>query len=321
MPTSSLKRERWSPTEADVSGYLKLKQILWVVAHGRRLKLPLPRMRAPLSYWLFRVVSATRWYLGARTRYDVHSPHLVEFIDEVYRDDRHYSAFDKIREIRSFWSNQQQTVRLKSLGAESKTTSRSARSAASLVATNAIGDSSGRFLFRLALWLRAKRILEFGTNAGISTLYLAEADPRSTVQTVEGNPEVAALAKVTFGMAGLQPKTYVDRFDLWLRAHPPKASEPYDLIFIDGDHRYQPTLDYVNTLMEARRESSVFVIADIHWSEGMEEAWEALKQLPEVTATVDTYHFGLLFFKPGMSGPHVSLIPVRYKPWRFGFFS
>lgn len=278
-------------------------------------------MRAPLSYWLFRAGSAIRWYCRARTRYDVHSPHIVEFLNEVYCDRRYYHAFAKIRGIRKSWEKEKVTVKLTSHGAKSKTTARGERSAASLVATNAINDASGRFLFRLALWIKAKRLLEFGTNAGISTLYLAEADTRAQVQTVEGNPALAELAQRTFSLAKLQPTAYVSLFERWLEENPPNLAAPYDLIFIDGDHRYQPTLDYVDQLLPATNPAGIIVVADIHWSEGMEKAWAELKDRPGVTASVDTYHFGLLFLKPGLEGPHVTLIPTRFKPWRLGFFS
>jgi len=218
-----------------------------------------------------------------------------------------------------------------------------------LVATNAIDDDCGRFLFRLALWLRAENIIEFGTNAGISTLYLHAANTSATFHTVEGNADVAALAKETFAKAGtgaglhphvglfnnwlseLKSKTLTERLPEKLKTKgkvnysgaPTTAQateQPLDLFFCDGDHRYQPTLDYVAALLPNRSENAVFVIADIHWSEGMERAWEELKRLPEVTASVDVYHFGLLFFKEGVSGPHISLISTRYKPWRLGFF-
>lgn len=280
-------------------------------------------MRPPLSYWFFRVRSATRWYLGASTRYDVHSPHLVDFIREVYRDDRHYHAFDLVRSVREYWKRKAGEVKLQSLGAPSKTTGKAVRSVRSLVATNAIDDDCGRMLFRLALWLRAENILEFGTNAGISTLYLHAANTSARLDTVEGNADVAALARETFARAGVGPglHPHVGLFKDWLLKQPkPSARQPLDLFFCDGDHRHQPTVAYVKALLPRVGENSVFVIADIHWSEGMEKAWAELKALPEVTASVDVYHFGLLFFKQGLAGPNLSLIATRYKPWRLGFF-
>lgn len=292
-------------------------------------------MQSTFSYWLFRITSALRWYAGARTRYDVHSPHLVGFLREVYNDDRNYHAFDLIRSVRAYWRRKSGTVKLRALGAPSKTTRKNERTVSSLVATNAIDDRCGRLLFRLAIWLEAKNILEFGTNAGISTLYLHAPDTRARLDTVEGNPDVAALAQETFAKAGTGPglHAHIGLFQDWLDQQSQTSgggSKPstnqasmvaLDLFFLDGDHREQPTLDYVNQLLPRATPNAVFVIADIHWSPGMERAWEALKQLPEVTASVDVYHFGLLFFKPGINKVHLRLIRTRFKPWRLGFFS
>lgn len=307
-------------------------------------------MQSTIYYWLFRITSALRWYAGAGTRYDVHSPHLAEFLREVYNDDRHYHAFDLIRSVRAYWRGRSGTVKLRALGAPSKTTRKNERTVSSLVATNAIDDRCGRLLFRLAIWLEAKNILEFGTNAGVSTLYLHAANTAARLDTVEGNPDVAALAQETFAKAGTGPglHAHVSLFQDWLdqqpqtnerieqartsvssRVVPPlprkgageEGNVPLDLFFLDGDHRDQPTLDYVKQLLPRTTENSVFVIADIHWSPGMERAWEALRQLPEVTASIDVYHFGLLFFKPGITKVHLRLIRTRFKPWRLGFFS
>jgi hypothetical protein len=49
---------------------------------------------------------------------------------------------------------------------------------------------------------------------------------------------------------------------------------------------------------------------DIHWSPGMEEAWETIKKTPKVTVTIDTFQWGL--FVLGMNNQrniyHKSLI-------------
>jgi predicted O-methyltransferase YrrM len=274
-----------------------------------------------LRYWLFRCTSTLRWYLRARTRYDVHSPFLSEFVREVYHDDRHYHAFTRIKQVRRYWSKRSDKIALQSLGAESKTTRRQRRSAASLVRTNAIGAAEGRFLFRLALWLRPEKIIELGTNAGISTLYLHLPDQRTPLDTVEGNPAVAALAAETLQQVRVSKKlhTYTATFSEWLATRPP--TPPHKLLaFIDGDHRYQPTLDYVARLLTKANDDSIIIVADIHWSPGMERAWDKLKQHERVTASVDTYHFGLLFLRPSLNGPHLTLVSTWYKPWRVGFF-
>lgn len=279
-------------------------------------------MKVSLGYWFYRLRSAWRWYRSARTRFDVHSPFLAEFIREVWRDDRYYAAFGKIRRVRKSWAAERGSrVKLLQLGAPSRTTRRAHRSPAALVATNAVGERSGRLLFRLALWLRAARILEFGTNVGISTLYLHAADTRAELRTVEGNPAVAALARRTFQRFGASPRLQpaCARFGDWLDEQLP-CLPVQDLIFIDGDHRYGPTLDYVRRLLPHTTARSVVVVADIYWSAGMERAWAELRSWPEFTASVDVYHFGILFRRPELSGPHTALIRTRFKPWRVGFW-
>lgn len=278
-------------------------------------------MAGAISYWTFRLGSTLRWYAGAKTRYDVHSPHLHEFIHDVYRDRRSYHAFDVIRAVRKTWSKSSDRVTLQDLGAPSRTTRSRTRSAAGLVASNAIGEEEGKFLFRLVLWLQPERVVEFGTNAGISTLYLHLADTRTPLYTVEGNAEVAGLAEASFARAGVSPqlRAFTSTFTDWI-ARLPFGGKKRTLFFLDGDHRYRPTLDYVRHMLPLATSESVFVIADIHWSEEMESAWQELKQLPEVTASIDTYHFGVLFFRPELNGPHLALTPTRTKPWRVGFF-
>ncbi|MEM9928240.1 MAG: class I SAM-dependent methyltransferase [Bacteroidota bacterium] len=274
-------------------------------------------MKNRLVYWMFRFASTWRWYLGAKVGKEVRGVRLQAFVREVYQDDRHYHAFDLVRAVRRYWQSRKGRVNLRSLGAPSKTTNKTERSVSSLVATNAIADREGRLLFRLALWLGAQNLLEFGTNAGLSTLYLHAADTRAHLATVEGNPEVAALAKETFAKAGVGPglRAHVCLFQEWLDTQ--NEDDPVvDLFFLDGDHREAPTLSYVRSLLSRVSPTSVFVIADIHWSAGMERAWKQLKTFPKVKASLDLYHFGILFFDPEMEEEHVSLAPTVLKPWR-----
>jgi hypothetical protein len=40
------------------------------------------------------------------------------------------------------------------------------------------------------------------------------------------------------------------------------------------------------------------VFDDIHWSEGMEKAWNEIKSDKDVTITIDFFTVGLVFFNP-----------------------
>jgi hypothetical protein len=77
-----------------------------------------------------------------------------------------------------------------------------------------------------------------------------------------------------------------------------------DFAFFDGNHRYEPTLRYFELCLAHRTDNSVFVFDDIHWSEEMERAWEAIKAHPDVTITVDLFYIGLVFFRKGRPKQH-----------------
>jgi predicted O-methyltransferase YrrM len=71
-----------------------------------------------------------------------------------------------------------------------------------------------------------------------------------------------------------------------------------DLAFIDGNHRRIPTVKYFHALLEKCSDNSVVVFDDIHWSKGMELAWEEVKSHPSVMLTIDLFFMGLVFFRP-----------------------
>ena len=57
--------------------------------------------------------------------------------------------------------------------------------------------------------------------------------------------------------------------------------------------------------------NSVCAIANIHQSEEMETAWEAIKKDPNVTVTIDTYHLGLVFFRKEQTKQHFIIRPFQ----------
>jgi predicted O-methyltransferase YrrM len=70
-----------------------------------------------------------------------------------------------------------------------------------------------------------------------------------------------------------------------------------DLVFLDGNHRKKPVLDYFEQILEHRAASSLIIIHDIHWSGEMEEAWAIIQKHPVVKMTVDIFSAGLVFFR------------------------
>jgi len=70
-----------------------------------------------------------------------------------------------------------------------------------------------------------------------------------------------------------------------------------DLLYLDGNHTYAATKDYFTMALEKKNNASVFIFDDIYWSKGMTEAWNEIKKHPSVTLSIDTFYFGMVFFK------------------------
>ncbi len=83
---------------------------------------------------------------------------------------------------------------------------------------------------------------------------------------MEGAPEVAATAKNNFDRLQLSNIKIIEgNFDetlpLVIRQH-----HPLDFIFIDGNHRKEPTLNYFHQLLAITNHSAILIFDDIHWS-------------------------------------------------------
>ena len=141
---------------------------------------------------------------------------------------------------------------------------------------------------------RPLEILEFGTSLGITTAYLASVASRNRVTTYEGSGMLLRLAIKNWEALGLENITFV-KGDID-KSLDRRAPSKFDVAFVDANHCYQATFEYVEYLAWIANESSVIIIDDIHYSKEMERAWKDIQKLRQVTTTMDYFDFGLVFF-------------------------
>ena len=70
---------------------------------------------------------------------------------------------------------------------------------------------------------------------------------------------------------------------------------------------YEATLDYFNLLLPSVTNDSVWIFDDIHWSQDMEKAWEIIKKHSQVTVTIDTFQWGIVFFRKEQEKEHFTI--------------
>lgn len=149
--------------------------------------------------------------------------------DEQLRKDAQARAFIN-RELQARFAPEDQVLR------DSR-----ARAQAENVPAIQVSPLQGRLLQVLALSCGAQSILEIGSLAGYSGVWLARGLPRDgKLISLEVDPKHAEIARATFAAAGLSNQAEV-RVGPALTLLPTLVPiAPFDLIFLDADKRNNP---------------------------------------------------------------------------------
>jgi predicted O-methyltransferase YrrM len=240
-----------------------------------------------------------RYYFTAANGkgHGMHSPFVFNFIIKVLNDKRHVDAYDKVEALRQKLLQDKTELTIEDFGAGSVVDKTSRRTIANIARHAAKPKKYAQLLFRIVQYYQPATILELGTSLGISTAYMAMGNPQAKLITGEGSSAIAAQARQNFRQLELQHIQVVEgNFDNTL----PQLLQQLttiDLAFIDGNHRLGPTLQYFQQLLPHTNEHSILIFDDIHWSQGMEQAWQQVKDHPAVTLSIDLFFIGLVFFR------------------------
>ncbi|MCF8331928.1 MAG: class I SAM-dependent methyltransferase [Bacteroidales bacterium] len=163
---------------------------------------------------------------------------------------------------------------------------------------------NGRILFNLCRYFQSKNILELGTSAGLSAAYLSFGNPNASILTIEGCPEKTKIASGLFRQFHLNNIDIINSDAAQHFSRLQKDNYRADLIFIDADHSYQGATTFFRQLLPFTHQESIMIFDDIYWSEAMTKAWMDISNHQQVTLSVSTLQFGIIFFKAGIQKQH-----------------
>lgn len=241
----------------------------------------------------------------ARTRHGVHSPFVYRLIEEVFKP-RKFSRRDELLELRRELRNNRGTLKIRDHGAGSRVHTSDERRIRDIVKVSTTSLKDAGLLQRLGAHLQCRRILELGTNLGLTTAALAATPAVEKVISIEGDPGLAALARHNLSRMNLRAEILTGTFEECLEPALDKLGT-VDLAYIDGNHRRKPTLAYFNKIADHCTENSVIIVGDIHWSAEMEAAWEEIKKYPGARMTIDLFSMGCVFFRKELSPQHFTI--------------
>ncbi|MDQ6608877.1 MAG: class I SAM-dependent methyltransferase [Bacteroidota bacterium] len=227
----------------------------------------------------------------------MHSPFVFQFILHVLNNKSGFQTPAGIESLRKELLADSRMLKMEDLGAGSRTTSSQSRTVLQVAKAALKSKKYAQLLYRFVKYYQPKTILELGTSLGLTTAYLSMANPAARVVTIEGSKAIAAIAKENFEKCSLKNIELIQgSFDHHLSSVILQLSF-VDVVYIDGNHRYEPTMYYFNQLLSKTHNDSVLIFDDIHWSAEMEKAWEEIKSHPSVKCTIDIFFLGFVFLK------------------------
>lgn len=126
----------------------------------------------------------------------------------------------------------------------------------------AVSPTQGRLLEVLARAIGAKRVLEFGTLGGYSTLWFARVLPAGgRVVTFELEPRHAEVALASLAEAGVADKVEIRVGPALDNLHTIDADELYDLVFIDADK--PSNIAYYEAAMRRVRPGAIVIVDNV----------------------------------------------------------
>jgi len=270
-----------------------------------------------------------KYYLTASNGkgHGIHSPFVFDLVEQVLNDQRRYYAYDQIESLRHRMLKNESLLEVVDWGAGSSFTSNIGgdeekegfltsplptgavehqnkiqhKSVSSLTKRTSKSPKLAQLLFRIVNHYQLTQMLELGTSMGISGAYLAKGNIQGELLTIEGAPAVAEQAQQHFNQLGIQNITQViGNFDVVLPKILENRTQPFDLVYLDGNHRYEATTQYFSWLLPHMKTDKIalMIFDDIHWSAGMEKAWKEITAHPSVFMSIDLFFLGIIAFSP-----------------------
>lgn len=264
----------------------------------------------------YRVVSwlkhcAKAWNTGGE---GIHSPYLFEWVRMVMYDTHPYYVWRDIEKRREAMLRAPKVIDYVDYGTGGKNGVHSRQLVSGIAKTSLEPRKYGELLFRLVNWLGHQareegrgglHIVELGTSLGITTAYLASADGRDRIMTLEGCPDVAEMARLNWAKLGLKNiGCVVGNIADTLPVH---LTGQVDIAFLDANHTKEATLQYFDLLAQHVGRKTVIVVDDIYYNREMGRAWQEICNRTDVVCTMDLYKMGLVFFDPDYLHKHYTL--------------
>ena len=253
------------------------------------------------------IKSYLKFLYNSKNEHGVHSPFVFDLVTKCFYDKKKYQEYQSLSEYRKFLLKSKTTIEVTDFGAGSRVFKSNKRQISKIAKTAGISPKRSEMLFRITKYFQPDTILEIGTSLGLATSALSLGNSNAKITSLEGCPktsEVAITLLQKFGFFNARVET--TEFSSYLKTQQ-LTTDNRQLIYFDGNHSKKATLEYFELLLPTITNETVWIFDDIHWSSDMEEAWETIKNHPKVTVTIDTFQWGIVFFRTEQEKEHFTI--------------
>ena len=266
---------------------------------------------------LQQIKSYLKFLFHSKNEHGVHSPFVFDLVTKCFYDNTKYPEYETLKSYRKSLLENKNTIEVTDFGAGSRVFKSNTREISKIAQTAGITPKNAELLFRIIRYFQPKSILEIGTSLGLATSALSLGNEKAKIITLEGCPNTQKQAQVqlqsrSFGTnSNFQNIEFINtEFSSYFKnLH--LSPITHHLIYFDGNHSKKATLDYFEALLPTISNDSVWIFDDIHWSADMEEAWEIIKNHPKVSVTIDTFQWGIVFFRAEQKKEHFIINPNK----------
>lgn len=252
---------------------------------------------------LYQIKSYFKFLWKSQNEHGLHSPFVFDLVTKCFYDKTQHPEYTTLKAYRKSLLENHNSIPVVDFGAGSKVFKSNVREVSKIAKTAGITQKRAALLCRMTKYFEPEQVLEIGTSLGLGTAALSLGHPSAKIITLEGCPETSSVAKKQLQAFGVKnTNAVVTEFKSYLTSE--KNLDTFDLIYFDGNHQKAATLLYFDLLLPTITNDAVWIFDDIHWSADMGAAWEIIKQNPKVTVTIDTFQWGLVFFRNEQKKQH-----------------
>ena len=247
------------------------------------------------------IIRYIKYLLASKNHHAIHSPFVFDLVTNIIYKKTSTNQTTEIESLRTALCENNKLISIKDFGAGSNINKNKERKIKDIAKNSSKNKKFGELLYRIVKYFKPTEIFELGTSFGISTLYLSKANSNSNITTFEGCKESAKIAIENFKKLDCTNiDTIVGEFGETFSKKLVEKSN-INMVFIDGNHSEDATIRYFEESIKYSDQKTILIFDDIHWSSGMEKAWDYIKKSQKTRVTVDLFFVGLVFLDQKLS--------------------